>query len=758
MEEMHPSKVHPTTGEPSSALRLGFSDIYPPNGKRGPREVVNHQPTTPTSSKIKPSREEMHPSKVHPTTAEPPARLAATPAPSKLKHPRKETQTSKAHKIMTEPSARTPSTPSTAKPKPPSDEMHPSKAHPTTGEPSSALRLGFSDIKSTGKRGIEAIAELQSTPTKASGVPSSPFTFQFTRETADTELSGDARRMMTELREKAAKIKADLVAQREAEGGDGSERKFAKPKGKSGRYSAAHMAEFKKMDSIEGHASAWRAQNGRFTPVTSRLKRTPSKANLETTPTSHTKSGLKRSHSKAGLEQPPATPRVKPSLKRSSSRANLDEYQQSPSPKKIAPPPSTSKPTLVTGQEEPAATKRLKKSYEDDASSARPTSRGNTSIPQPKVSGFGSSKLPASSSLARLMSPTKASLNHTGAASKPAATFSKSPIKAAANGTTQELNPFVNTTPRRLASPSRFQRVKSILRGHRTPGMAQTAIPQPAFSQTPAPPKLVKELPPVPLTTPRRKLTKRVAFTPEVTRIAAAQGSPSPQKRGPIETVTTQGSDDVQYPNLDSTLSESHSDDVVYPDLSALRPLPVPLPKEDRVLQPSAPGTFTFRSDHTIEFGPVTSKGFGASPGQSSVRHVRGSMMPTPSMPGSFPAPPSPGTHSNKENKAPVVNRILTGALHGMSNKKRHRATWDEEETEASEERAAKKRKNEDVPEGQALLAPRLMGKTPMSSAKKAQTPRSIIRATPASASPTKKRAMISMSRLNMLARPKNRN
>ncbi|KAF5022802.1 hypothetical protein F66182_5144 [Fusarium sp. NRRL 66182] len=664
--------------------------------------------------------------------------------------------------------AAAPSTPASSAVKPPHDEMHPSKAHHTMGEPSSAMRLGFADIKDINRPGVQP-----DTPSKI-GVPASDFTFRFTRDTTDTNLSDDAQRMMGELREQAAKIKADLIAQREADESDMDGRKIAKPKGKTSRYSAAHMAEFKKMDSIENHASAWRAQNGRFQPVVQSLKRSPSKANLDTTPTSSpSKSGLKRSPSKTELDVPtPSTPRVTQSLKRKSSRANLEEYQQSPSPKKSTFPPSalpTALPTsskkthLFPNVHQRVTSKRLKQRVEDDATTNRPVSRDETSIPRPKSSGNGSSRLPTStSSLARLMSPTKASLAHTG---KTTISLVKSPSKSdvksglpKSTGTQSLFSPSKPTTPRaRAMSPGPLDKVKSILRGHRTPsGNAQTAIPQPMISQTPGPPKADtdKALPPLPLTTPRRKVTKRVAFTPEVTRIAVEQNSPSPQKSA-LKAQATRSLADEQFQGIDGALAKADSGDVVYPDLSGFRPLPELPSTQTEALPASVPGKFTFRSDHTIEFGDAAVTGFGASPGQSSIRQVRQSLKPDAKMPGSFPGVTSPTTGPNKENKEPTPGKILFGAPHGMSNKKRHRTSWVEEEAEEkSAEHAAKKRKNEHVPEGEALLAPRLIGGTPI--AKKSRTG-SVTPRAPASATPSKKRSVLSLSRLNMLARPKNR-
>ncbi|GKU19993.1 unnamed protein product [Fusarium langsethiae] len=689
-------------------------------------------------------------------------------SPQRLPEPKPKNKSKSKNKTNAVPSspAPAPSTPASSTMKPPHDEMHPSKAHQTMGEPSSAMRLGFTDIKDNNE---------PDTPSKI-GVPASDFTFRVTRDTTDTSLSGDAQRMMVELRQQAAKIKADLIAQRDADASDVDGRKIAKPTGKTNRYSAAHMAEFKKMDSIENHPSAWRAQNGRFQPVVQSLKRTPSKANLETTPTSSSKSGLKRSPSKAELDVPtPSTPRVTQSLKRKSSRANLEEYQQSPSPKKatmppsgipMALPPSAKKPQLLPNahERERVTSKRFKQREDDDASTNRPVSRDDSSIPRPKSSGNGSTKLPASKpNFSRLLSPTKASLAHSG---KPTISLIKSPSKvdlksglSKSTSTPGLLAPSEAATPRaRVLSSGRLDRVKSILRGHRTPSdNVQTAIPQPKTSQTPAPPRADKDkaLPPVPLTTPRRKVTKHVAFTPEVTRIAFQQNSPSPLKSC-LKAQPTRNLEDEKFQGIDQALAEADSGDVVYPDLSGFRPLPeLPVKEKDAlpIAPASVPGKFTFRSDHTIEFGDAPVLGFGASPGQSSVRQVRQSLKPDAKMPGSFPGPTSP-ISPNKENKLPGSEKVIFGAPHGMSNKKRHRTSWDEEEAEEKQaERSNKKRKAEHVPEGEALLAPRLVGGTP--SAKKART--GAITRTPATASPIKKRSVLSMSRLNMLARPKNR-
>lgn len=179
---------------------------------------------------------------------------------------------------------------------------------------------------------------------------------------------------------------------------------------------------------------------------------------------------------------------------------------------------------------------------------------------------------------------------------------------------------------------------------------------------------------------------------------------------------------DTGYPSIANLPNIGVSSKVVdYPSLAGVRPLPEP-PRQ--VPPPSVPGTFTFRSDHTISFGS-SPKGFGSSPGQASVRQVRPSVLPS-AMPGSFPS-------GNKENSAP-----LPSVPHGMANKKRRRVESDDEEAEEEIERSPKKTKT--VPEGHMLFAPKLQT-TP-----RAKTP-----------SPVKKKGVLSLSRLNMLARPKMR-
>jgi len=637
-------------------------------------------------------------------------------------------------------------------------EMHPAHAHHTTAAPSSGLRLGFTDIRPSDRNADRPSGMMQATPTKAA-VPSSPFNFQFTNK-SEGVLSSRAQQVKDEIREEAARIKAQLEAARTQELADMemvNGRRIAKPKGKSSRFSAAHMTEFKKMDSIAGHASAFRAVPGKFTPITAGLKRSSSKANLDEVSSVTFRSGIKRSPSKAKLDEP--------EIRHSKTQATIG---------------SPTKTRLQFDDDPPSPAKRFKKRLEDDAASSRPVSRDESSIPRPTSKGNDAApvSLPRSQTTTSLwMSPTKASTARTAAPAKPTTSPVKSPSKpelaSAAKSSTKPLLSDVKKSAttnnlkavgmnpgKRILSP-RFERVKSMLRGHRSvfPRTEPASSSVPNNSMTPAPVRAEKPLPSLPAsaTTPRRKLVKRVNFSPDLQAASSLQNSPSASRSAVPRTKSLRKvSAEVQYPILDTVMSEDGNDTVSYPDLSKL--LQSSPPKEEQKhtepsVPPSVPSTFTFRTDHTICFGNTSPGGFGGSPGQSSVRHVRPSMLP---MPGSFPASLM-GSHNyrennenreNKENKSPM--NILPGIEHGLQNKKRHRVSTDEDDAEAeAAARAAKKRKNEHVPEGDALLAPRLMASA---SAKRKQIPR------PAGgSSPSKKRPVLSLSRLNMLARPKNR-
>ncbi len=591
--------------------------------------------------------------------------------------------------------------------------MHPSKVHQsTTKQPDSGLILGFGSPREL-LQGGRSLAVAQGTPTKANhciiGAPTSPgFEFKFTRP--ESELSSEAQKMMEGIREEAVRIKAKLAVEREGEQSQTKEtneqlagvggRRIARPKGKAGRYSDLHMEEFKKMDSIAGHASAFRAQPGRFQPVTTSLKRSKSQAKLDDPET-----GLTRTKSTKTL-----------CSEREDDVANLG-------------PP-----------------KRAKKHVQDDISHLRPLSRDGEygaetnsttpTIPRSRSGLPNTITTPTKASLAR-----SASVKHMKTSMIPSLTRSPS-VQSLASPTSR-----TEDSKKYLSSLSRLGSMKSILRR-----------PQPLFSDDPikqvagthiATPKgksdLNKVLPSLP-TTPteglqRTPTLKRVNFTPNtLAKCELAAASPSRSKIPALQAhqKTEPGTPNVTYPSLPKVVA----------------PSPSPIKVRD-----SGPGDFTFRSDNTLNFG--------AGP---TIRQV----LPTDTVTfeassKSLPAVPH-GMPNKKRHRddsdddvalKPVNNNTLCTSIpslasmptvpHGMPNKKRKHDDSDDEDVENREESTGPKAKKA---KGGAQWEPSAHGVKNVETRKKAKTASRIPRAGGAK---EKGRSILSMSRLNMLARPKER-
>ncbi|KAL2114124.1 hypothetical protein VUR80DRAFT_430 [Thermomyces stellatus] len=514
------------------------------------------------------------------------------------------------------------------------------------------------------------------------------------------------------------------------------------------------------MDSIENHPSAFRAK---LTPI----------------------AGVKRSSSKANLDETPSSVTTRPAVKRSPSKAKLDDPDTPRSARLKKPAPDSSVKTRAAAIEAaesnpPSPAKRFKQRLEDDSSTTRPASGDGSSIPRPKSSGKQGTALTHSKSTMSLASPTKASLAKAatkGPTITTVSTPSKSELPSLKKSATTANLKGDNTPSRRVFSPGRLNKVKSILKKRADdPEKPASALPLPSASasapKTPAPAPVDKEIPPIPLTTPRRKLVKNADATPNSQEAVKMQNPHSLMSTSLLRSLSKSASGsnaDSRQSNLGSVMAGSpnkptedkKSGEVVYPDLSEFSGFsPASNNKSDSMPPASVPGTFTFRSDHTINFSGASPAGFGALPGQASVRHVRSSTLP---MSGSFPSGTSSSSSldtqsGNKENRSPALK--LPGISHGMASKKRHRPTTDEEDAEReAAERAAKKSKNEHVPEGDALLAPRLTGKVgakkgtcKLDSPKKTMVPKGGVQA-----QRTPKKPVLSMSRLNMLAKPKNR-
>ncbi|KAL4995059.1 hypothetical protein BDV10DRAFT_175546 [Aspergillus recurvatus] len=388
-------------------------------------------------------------------------------------------------------------TPTTSLTRPTHFEMHPSKAHQsTTKHADSGLILGFNPIKKDAQGNVVKEDPTKSTPSKINASPASTFygtpAFEFKFSCQDSELSDEAKKLMESVREDVARIKANMVndkANAATETSQTTERKIAKPKGKAGRFSDVHMAEFKKMDSIAGHPSAFRATPGRFQPVQKTLKRT-------------------------------------------NSNARLDEPESQKSPARTTPKAST--PST------PSA-KRVKQ----DKAAATPQSRlPKSAISRPRSSIRSSLLTPTRASLAR----QSGSLKHPRTSMIPS--LARSPLSKPAEAPS---TPRTEFNPRFKSNIPTLSGLKSILRPHqplfsKDPSKIAAGTHQAAPDFTP---DLLlqasRESSPVAAPTPSPK--KRVEFTPcTKPRLAEEVISPSPSKKP--ATITYPSTSDIVYPTL----------------------------------------------------------------------------------------------------------------------------------------------------------------------------------------------------------------
>ena len=522
--------------------------------------------------------------------------------------------------------------------------MHPSKVHQsTTKQADSGLILGFNPVKKDANGNVIKETAVNNTPSRTAASPHHFGTpgYEFKFSCQDSQLSDEAKKLMDSVRGDVARIKSQMAqdkgkqmnAEQEADGLHGH-RKIAKPKGMAGRFSDVHMAEFKKMDSIAGHASAYRAAPGRFQPVASALKRT---------------------NSKARLDEPGDSSPSKQFVK--------------PSPGPIA-----------------ANAKRVKHDNTDDASTRRPASKDGD-VPRPAT------PRPKHTIRSSLMTPTKASLARSSASAKLTKT-SKIPSLArspAQKAVASPHTPRTDFNPKFKSNVPTLSGLKSILRRHNTL-FSKGSAADTFDAQTDAPSFDSNML----LTgahddgefhTPSPK--KHVNFSSSTkSRYDLAQASPSPSKipgaQRPIES------------------------DVVYPTLPNMTP------------QKESTPTMT-----------------DSAKAKSTIRQVRPSNVHT----------------------QPTPMAELPGVPHGINNKKRRREeTEDDADTEnvppaEATERGAKRIKV-GTPAAKQIPTP----VKPRPNTPRASTP---LRGTPGRAgtpaSGRQRKVGLSLSRLNMLSRPKNR-
>lgn len=363
-------------------------------------------------------------------------------------------------------------TPTRATPiKPAAQEMHPQLHHQSTAKPREEARhLGFSAMGPHTEpvpRHTSRLAALQGTPTRDfdADLKSPSYEFTFRREHS-LELSPEAKKLMFEKREEAAKIKQQMMA--DGEGvqsiNEVTGRKKATP---GGRYSSVHSKEFAKMGSIAGHASAFRADPNRLKPISGATS---------------TSKSLKRSPSKAELDAAERTP------SRPSSR---DVGIPTPVFKASAVPRTISTIEL-RGTEASSPAKRVKRAVNEDVSATRPASRDEEkSAPSTPTT---QKKQIAYPDLSKLTTPTQSSLSRAASVkstktsmipapqftpAKPAPSAHKQPVRA------QEQNtPLLHRSPSKpsfFSKPNVEKSVTQTPNGHKPKSMMD-----PQLARTPA--------------------------------------------------------------------------------------------------------------------------------------------------------------------------------------------------------------------------------------------------------------------------------
>lgn len=522
---------------------------------------------------------------------------------------------------------------------------------------------------------------------------------------------------MDSVREEAAKIKAEMQLDRdnkERKNGDAGQvysrggRKIAKARGKAGRFSEVHMQEFRKMESIANHASLSRFQQP-------------------------TASSLKRSNSKARLD--PDETEGQAVAQRTLTTSSDDATLQNDSP-----------------------VKRARKNHHDDIAAARPLS------PNPLK------HLPSA-----FITPTKASLARSASAKQIKtmipSLFRTPSSKAIPSPTLPKTEGSQNFLP----MLSGFKSMKSFLyrqpptlSNERKEGAVEIGKPlvqginrHDEDIGTPLGPRKVHENTSEEAQ-PSTPLPKRVEFSASTNaRYELTKSSLSPSKIPGLQMHRTAspfpGSEPVVYPSLPNnsprpaipvaflspsknTDSRSHyllgtvskSSDI-YPTLAESPNITT------RARTPSRPSNvndFTFRTEKAWPGNPGSNESSPkkkprSTPGSRTIRQVRPSGIVTPVAPFNFPAIP-----------------------HGLQNKKRHRADSDDETENIPPESSVDGQEEQGPRTKKAKFSPRKELPSPN---KKTNRGRAIASSNSAAGNAQAAKRVLSLSRLNALARPKTR-
>ncbi|KAJ4337928.1 hypothetical protein N0V87_004275 [Didymella glomerata] len=526
--------------------------------------------------------------------------------------------------------------------KPAGNEMHPALHHASTAKPLDEARwLGFQSLgahTAPPKAAGHAPGTPSKTPAPAStsnapvlGSSPSSFRFQFkspfskVSETSKRgDLSPNTRNILKEPVVGATPGRAIFGATEFSSKADVTPaRPKAEPRGKMARFSDIHMAQFKKMDSVANHPSAWRLKKTPSKPdlpkpEANKLKRTQSKMDLAESSTKPA-AALKRTQSKMELTEPstkaPAVqrPALKTSAAEPSTKIPPTPLKRTQSKVDLAGsslPRSQSTVRLVASQEgsNVPAPKRVKRTEVDDAATTRPASRdsnteaSSSKLPVPPRKITSQTALPRLA--ARLMTPTKSSTaraqSQTVKATKTVSMIPQSPSARNLFSPAHISRSLRDGARESMQQAKRnLQQVRSILR-----------TPSRKFSDDPAkiaagthmspPPESAWEKAPsaIPATAP---VKKQVNFSNSTLTRAVPEDvtkSPSPMK---FRAGSEVPSGAIVYPSLGSGIE--------YPKLPQGDASPTASPSRRLTFggeTASHPRSFSFEAGKPVNFGPTT--------------------------------------------------------------------------------------------------------------------------------------------------------
>jgi hypothetical protein len=385
------------------------------------------------------------------------------------------------------------------------------------------------------------------------------------------------------------------------------------------RFSDIHMAQFKKMDSVANHPSAWRlkktpSKSDMPKPEPNKLKRTQSKVDLAESSTKPT-TAVKRTQSKMDLgessSKAPAVqrPQAKTSVAGSSSKIPPTPLKRPQSKADLTGsslPRSQSTVRLISTQEgsNDPAPKRVKRTEVDDAATTRPTSRDSNaessskpSVPPRRITS--QTALPRLA--ARFMTPTKSAAaraqSQTVKVTKTTSMIPQSPSAKNLFSPTNISRSLRDGARESMQQARRnLQQVRSILR---TPSRKFSDDPTKIAAGThmSPPPESAWEnaFPAVPATAP---VKKHVNFSNSTLARAAPNDvtkSPSPMKFRAGNEVPSGA---VVYPSLGSG--------VEYPNLTQGDASPTASPSRRLTFggeTANHPRSFSFESSRPVNFG-----------------------------------------------------------------------------------------------------------------------------------------------------------